>query len=76
MSGFYGSNIIVDFSTCIYAKQIILYSFEKWEPTLILESKIIWIELLHVELLIIKFKNSFKLKVNGLSVIIKELVIQ
>ena len=76
MSGFYGSNIIVDFSTYMYAKQMILYLFERWEPTLILESKIIRIELLHVELLIIKFKNSFKLKVNGLSVIIKELVIQ
>ena len=76
MSGFYGSNIIVDFSTSMYAKQMILYSFERWKPTLILESKIIRIESLHVELLIIKFKNSFKLKVNGLSVIIKELVIQ
>lgn len=76
MSGFYGSNIIVNFSTYMYAKQMILYSFERWEPTLILESKIIRIESLHVELLIIKFKNSFKLKVNGLSVIIKELVIQ
>jgi len=76
MSDFYGSNIIINFSTCMYAKRMILYSFDRWEPTLILESKIIRIELLHVVLMTIKFKNSFKLKVNGLSVFIMELIIQ
>ena len=30
MSDFDGSNIIVNFSTCMYAKQMSLYSFERW----------------------------------------------
>jgi hypothetical protein len=76
MIGFDGSNIIINFSTCMYAKRIILYLFKRSEPTLTSKSKIIQIESLYVELFTIKIKNLFKLKVNVLSVFIKELVIQ
>ena len=73
MMGFDGSNIIINFSTCMYAKRIILYLFKRSEPTLTSKSKIIQIESLYVELFTIKIKNLF---VNVLSVFIKELVIQ
>ena len=52
-------NIIINFSRCMHAKQMILYLLERWEPTLTLKSKIIRIQSLHVELLSIKLKNSF-----------------
>ena len=34
MSGFDDSNIIVNFSICMYARRMILYSFERRKPTL------------------------------------------
>ena len=40
-SGFDSDSIIINFSTCMHAKQIILYLFERWEPILTWESKTI-----------------------------------
>jgi hypothetical protein len=60
----------------MYAKQMILYLFKRSEPALTSKSKTIRIESLYVELFTIKVKIYFKLKVNVLSVFIKELVIQ
>ena len=59
MMDFNGSNIIVNFSTCMYAKRIFLYLFKRSEPTLTSKSKIIQIESLCVELFTIKVKNLF-----------------
>lgn len=61
-SGFDSGNIIVNFSTYMHAKQMILYSFERWEPTLILESKIMQIQSLDEEILTIKHRNLFQVE--------------
>ena len=52
-------NMIVNFSACMYAKQMILYLFKRSEPTLTFKSKTIRIESLYVELFTIKVKNLF-----------------
>lgn len=57
MSDFDEHYIIVNFSTYMHAKQMILYSFEKREHTLTLESKIVQIESLDVEKLATKVKK-------------------
>ena len=59
MMDFNGSNIIVNFSTCMYAKRIFLYLFKRTGLTLTSKSKIIQIESLCVELFTIKVKNLF-----------------
>ena len=62
MTGFDGCNIIVNYSTYTYAKRMILYLFERQEPTLNLESKIMRIESLDEEILTIKDKSLFQIK--------------
>ena len=55
---FDSSDIIIDFPMYMHANQVFfLYSFERWEHALILESKIIWIGSLDAEILMFKPKS-------------------
>jgi hypothetical protein len=55
---FYASNLIVNYSAYMHAKQMILYLFERSELALSYNLKIIQIGSLHMEILMIKFKNG------------------
>ena len=57
MLDFYSSNIIVYFSMYMHANQVFLYSFERWKHALILESNIMQIGSLDIEILAFKPKS-------------------
>ena len=61
VSGFGRSDIIVNLSKSASAKWMILYSFERWNRALILESKIMQVESLDEEIFTFKCRSLFQI---------------